>query len=62
MGILYGSYIAALRRPLSNLYEEPAKFPSLEKRRPPMMDAVMLVFGVGMFVVFLGYTTLCENL
>jgi len=27
-----------------------------------MMDAVMVLFGLVMFVAFLGYTTLCENL
>lgn len=61
-GNLYVSYIAATQRPLSNLYGRPAKFLPLKIWRPPMMDAVMVLFGLLMFVAFLGYTTLCENL
>jgi hypothetical protein len=34
----------------------------LEKRRLPMMDAVMVLFGLLMFLAFFGYTSLCENL
>jgi hypothetical protein len=26
----------------------------------PMLDFLMLAFGIGMFVAFLGYTALCE--
>jgi hypothetical protein len=45
-----------------NLYASPAKFLQPEKWRPPMMDAVMVVFGLLMFAAFVGYTSLCETL
>jgi hypothetical protein len=31
-------------------------------RERTMLDVLMLILGVGMFVAFLGYTTLCAKM
>jgi hypothetical protein len=59
---LYGFYIDALQHGPSNLYARGAMFRVLEKWRPSMLDAIMVIFGVGMFACFLGYTALCEGM
>jgi hypothetical protein len=60
--LLYDSYIDASQQKLSNLYAAKAMFLALDKRRSSMMDAMMVGFGVAMFLCFLGYTALCEGL
>lgn len=61
-GDLYGFYIDALQHKPSNLYARTAMFRVLEKWRPSMLDAIMVIFGVGMFACFFGYTALCEGM
>jgi hypothetical protein len=33
-----------------------------ESTGSPMLDAAMLIYGIGAFALFLGYVTVCENL
>jgi len=61
-GHLYDFYIDAPLRVLSNTQGLAGDVLTGNKWRPSMMDAVMIVFGVGMFVCFLAYTALCEHL
>jgi len=36
--------------------------PAVDEWRSSMMDAIMIGFGVAMFLCFLGYTALCEGM
>jgi hypothetical protein len=61
-GFLYGTYIVAAQH-VARIYTQRSRCSrTLMDWRSSMMDAIMVGFGVAMFLCFMGYTAVCESL